>query len=494
MEPMLQPFNIDLLMLKDSDVRGIKPVKVLDIFDGLSKNFHPDGLFSTEIFGKVGEEKRNRMFSYIELNIPVLHPKIYKSICDLKALYEEILAGKTYAIFDKASKDFIKSDPVKGRTGYAFFMENYNDLEFEERESPKRETSIALVNKYRKDSLFDKFVVLPAGLRDYEIDENGKPSEDEINTLYRRILSTASIVSGVNVGSNLEYLNASRYNLQLAIAAIYDYLENFLSGKGGFVQSKWGSRKVYNSTRNVITSYTQTASEVDSPVNVSIQQTVVGLYQSMRSIAPLAVHHIRDGFLSKVFTGPNSPAVLINKTTFRKEVVNLNPEHYDNWMTNEGIEKLLSKFSEENIRHDYIEIEGYYLGLMYKGEDTYRFVQDVNDIPDEMFSGKVGLGAKELTPITYTELLYLSVKDAVKETPCLVTRYPVSGYGSIYPSFVYLKTTARSEVRYELDDNWQKTNKIANEFPKYGEAFFNSVSPAPPSLGRLAADGLCYRK
>ena len=80
MNAAMQPFNISLLILSAQDVRNVRQVKVLDIFDGFSRNFHPDGLFSVETFGKVGEEKRNRVFAYIDMHISVFHPVIFKAL------------------------------------------------------------------------------------------------------------------------------------------------------------------------------------------------------------------------------------------------------------------------------------------------------------------------------------------------------------------------------------------------------------------------------
>ena len=102
------PLNINLLFANEEEVRGMRPVKVLDITEGLTKNFHPDGLFSTDIFGKVGGEFRNRMFSYIDLRVPIFHPTLYKVIIRMKSLYEEILLGKSFAVFNPETKDFEK--------------------------------------------------------------------------------------------------------------------------------------------------------------------------------------------------------------------------------------------------------------------------------------------------------------------------------------------------------------------------------------------------
>lgn len=490
MNANLLPFNITLLVLTDDDLKGIRPVKVLDIFDGFSRNFHTDGLFSTEIFGKVGEEKRNRMFSYIDMKIEIFHPIIYKAICDLKSFYGDIIAGKEYAIFNKQTNDFEKSDPIDGDTGFSFFVKHFKDLKFETRPSAKREFNIKLVNKFKNNCLFSKFVVLPAGLRDYIIEDSGKPSEDEINGLYRKIISISSMIENINANVNSEYLDTVRYNLQLAVIAVYDYIKNMLEGKSKLVLGKWASRKIFNSTRNVITSFIPQTKELNDVRTVSTNQTIVGLYQYLRAVLPLSVKHIRDTYLSNIFVGPNAPAVMVNKKTLKKEIVHLNPEFYDEWMTYEGLEKVMARFGEENLRHEYLEAGGYYFGLVYKGTDnTFKFIQDIDEVPDSLIASNQ---KKEdlVSPITFAELLYMSMYKDSDTIPCFVTRYPITGYGSIYPSYVYLKSTVKSEVRRELNDNWQidETLPIAKEFPVIGSQFFNSVCPAPSHIGRLGAD------
>ena len=69
MSDLSVPFNIKLLVLTDDKLVGLKPVTVLDAFDGASKNFHESGLFSTSIFGKVGEYQRSYRYSYINIKL-----------------------------------------------------------------------------------------------------------------------------------------------------------------------------------------------------------------------------------------------------------------------------------------------------------------------------------------------------------------------------------------------------------------------------------------
>lgn len=476
------PFNIKLLKLNAQDIKSMRKIEVLDIMDGFSKNFHPKGLFSIDIFGKVGEERRNRLFAYIDMQVEIFHPILFKSITDLKSLYGDILAGREYAKFDESIGDFIKSDVIDGDTGYSFFCKHFDKMKFEERPSAKREFSIKLIDKYRKEAFFDKLIVMPAGLRDYVVDENGKPSEDEINTLYRKVFSISSVIDSVNAQYNEEYLDSARYNLQVAVNDIYNYIKNMLEGKSKFILGKWAARKVFNSTRNVITSYLHDSPELFGDRSVSTNQSVVGLYQYLRAIFPLAVKQVRETFLSDIFVGPNSPAILVNKKTLKKEQVNLDPAYYDEWMTVEGLEKVFARFGQNDLRHDILETDTHYFGLLYKGPDrTYRFVQDIDELPE-------GRDPKDCHPMTFTELLYLSVYKESTSIPALITRYPITGYGSIYPSYVYLKTTIKAEIRHELDSGWEATDNKAIEFPVAGEQFFLSLSPSSSHLARLSAD------
>jgi hypothetical protein len=482
MQSVLQelPFNITLLVLNAENTRSLQPIRVLDIFDSASnKNFHPQGLFSTEIFGKVGDERRNRVFAYIDLKAEIFHPVIYKALIDLRGLYGEILAGTTYAVFNEETKDFDPATLENGETGFEFFMKHFQDLQFEERKSTSREFLIRLVNENRNKAVMNKIIVMPAGLRDYIVQPNGKPEEDEINGIYRKILSVSNLI-GNHHHTSKKHLDGSRYSLQRAVYELYSYIINLLEGKGKLIQGWWASRNVSHSSRNVITSTVPHSEILDDPLTISVNHTVVGLYQTMMSIFPLAVNLVRN-IITDIFTGPNTPARLVDKKTLMSELVNVDLMHYDTWMTQEGIETQFGRFESEPLRDEVIEIEGHYLALVYNDGKHVRIVHGLQDFPD-------GYDTKFLTPITYAELYYLAIQEAVKTLPVTVTRYPITGMGSIYPSYIYLKTTTRSQCLEVLDVNWEKTGHYASEFPIKGVSYVNSMSPSASHLGAAGAD------
>lgn len=480
------PFNIELLQLSDADAKLMKPVKVLDIFQGAqgSRNFHPEGLFSIDIFGRIGDEKRNKTYSYIDLKVSVFHPLIFEILGKLKGLYHDIILGNGYAIWDNAIKDFVKSTPTKGSTGMSFFLEHFNSINFEETDSTKREFNIKLINKYKDKLLINKILVMPAGLRDFEFDEAGKPSEDEINNLYRKVIAISNLIEAHNKGYNTDAFDNIRALLQTNIYELYEYIKSLLEGKHKLILGKWATRRVQNGTRNVITTVHNNTDVLNSPLTVGYNQTVVGLFQYLKATLPISIYNLRSGFLTKVFSGANSPAILVDMKTLRKKMVNVDPESFDDWMTSEGLEKVINRYGEEDLRHMPIIIEGYYLGLIYKGPEyngCYKLFQDIDELPKDFDS-------KYIYPITLTELLYTAVYEKSSELYGFFTRYPITGYGSIYPCGIYLKTTVPSEVRLELDDSWHPGTKTAYQFPIVDAQFVNSMSPAPSHLALLGAD------
>ena len=477
------PMNIDLLILSDDNVKMLRKIEALDIYDGVSRNFHPTGLFSTEIFGKVGDSKRDSTFAYIDLGVPIYHPFIFKTIVKLRSLYGEIMSGKTYAIFNKEIKDFVKSNPMEGQTGYHFFVSNFDKIDLLKNESIKRDYYVDLVEKYKGKYLMKHLIVLPAGLRDVEVDKNNRTTENEINKPYRKALGYSNLIKDINTELNIEYINQIRYNIQLTVLEIYTFIKEMLEGKKGMIQDKWASRKVFNSTRNVITSYVPTVSSLSDGNTVSSNQTVVGLYQTLKMIFPLSARLVRDEFLFKVFPGPNSSMTMTNKDTLKKEIVPFESKVYDSWMTVAGLEKQFNLFGREDTRHLVLEHDKYYFGLVYLGQNgTYKLIQDIDEVPEHL------LKEGEIKPLTITQLFMLSIYKHVKDIPVFITRYPITSYGSIYPSYIYLKSTTANETRTELNNDWEPSEFTCSEFPVTGEKFFESVSPAHSQLARLGAD------
>jgi hypothetical protein len=481
MSEKLLPFNIDILQVTDQLTNGITPVTVLDVFDPATKNFNENGLFSASIFGKVGSKERMRRFSFIQLNTKIIHPIIYKAIIELKGFYEDIFKGTQYAIFNTTTKEFEKSTPVEGTTGYSFFVKHLPELKFSTTESSKRDLKIDLVEKYKDKCFTDKIIIIPAGLRDFVIDENGKPSEDEVNTYYRQFLSKNSLLSKSIMRSSQQNLDDIIYSLQKTFNELYLYFKSLLSGKNKLILGKWASRRIYNSTRNVISAPIIKINELDNENNIRVDNTQVGLYQYMKATLPITIHKLRDGYLNEVFHGDGNSANLVNMKTLKGESVTLNSNEITKWLTDAGLEKLITGFSIRVARDLPVIIMDHYFGLIYKNKDKYCFITSIEQANPEW-------DKNDIHPMTYAELYYLSIFDDVKNHPAFVTRYPITGMGSIYATYVYLRTTMNASKRVEIDSSNNATGRIAYEYPLIGDAYFDTIAPSPVHLARLDAD------
>ncbi len=481
MSTKMIPFNLSLLQLTAEQLKLLGRIKVLDTYMPSSRQFHPEGLFSTEIFGRVGLESRNTTFGYIHLNTVILHPLMYEVLDNLKGLYTQIMQSKAYAVWDANLSDFVKSDPVKGRTGYAFFMSHFNELQFEKNQSDKRTFNIALMDKYRKKAMLTDVLVMPAGLRDHEIDATGKPSEDEINGIYRKILSLSSLLNNQNKLAVDPSFDGLRASLQASVYELFDYIRSILEGKHKMILGRWGSRRIQNGTRNVITTVNHETKELQSEVTIGANDTVVGLYQFMKATQPKMVHALRSGLLSQVFTGPGTTVKLVGGD-YRAERLELSGTEYDTWMTTEGIETQINQYGEEGRRHLPVTLrDNYYLALVYDDGKTVMILQDIDNLPDN-------LNKKNVRPITYTELFYFSANTYYREVSGFFTRYPITGYGSIYPCNIYLRTTVPSKqvTMMPFAGLWEEMR--LTQYPILGADFMNSMAPSNTHLARLGAD------
>jgi hypothetical protein len=290
-------------------------------------------------------------------------------------------------------------------------------------------------------------------------------------------------VSEAAVKNNPDIINLSRFRLQTAFNDLYTLIESMIEGKKKLYMGGWASRGIFNGTRNVITAMDTSTAYLGKAGSVQFNNTVIGLYQLMKAMMPVSRFLVKSGFLSKVFTSPDAPVNLVNKKTLQMESVRLSPAYFDRWMTDEGIEKVITSFGEEGLRDKHLEIAGYYVGLIYKGPDgTFKIFQDIRDLPEHR-------SKDDVSPLTFCELLYLSGYLNWNRYPIFVTRYPIAGVGSIYPSKVYVKTTIKSEVRRELSDVWSEMSDAhtAYSFPR-GGAYVNSLVPHSAKLERLVAD------
>lgn len=479
------PFNISLLNLNDNNMyKMIGKVTSGNMFDGANFNLHPEGLWSNEIFGPMGDPSRMKKQAYMDLNVEILHPLVYRELISANRLLDEIMVGETFAVFDPVTKTFERSNAIDGETGYDFFWRHLDKMVLPDTGSPKRRETIKLMEKNREKMKIDKFIILQAGYRDVEFKE-GQINHDEINQIYRELLSLANSLSSQAHKSNMALVNNTRYAIQKAALKLFMYLGEITGhGKKKLIQGKWASRNVFQTTRNVITAYKPSGRVLGDVNNQGYNKTVVGLYQHIVSTLPFAIRGLKNSFLKDKFNDPLSPVSLVNKKSLKEEKVNLSQEWFDLFQSEEGLRKLIHRFKPDGVRHKAIEVDGYYLALIYKGPDnTFKIINGIGDLPADK-------NKDDVYPLSFFELLYICTCHQIDDKPGIATRYPISGIGSNIPSIVLLATTTKYERRRVLNDNWEVDESIPefSRFPIHGLNSFNSMSPPATAYGGQQAD------
>lgn len=472
-----------LLNVNKSLVSTLKPITTTDTFAGMTKNFHPEGLYSTEIFGPVGKEERDATFAYIDVKLEIISPTVALALFGLKQLYEEICSGRRYATWNEKEKDFEPALPTDAGadTGYTFFMKHYQELTPARNTSLRRDDTLDFFFKFRQYSLSRYVLVLPAGLRDLMIRQDGRDQEEEINPIYRRLITLSRAVPEKAQASTIT--DPVRWRIQSTFNEIWDYFFTLMDGKRGYARSKVTSRKIMNGTRNVLSSAQVGSIEMGREDQIRATDTRQGLLQTLKALLPVAQHYIRERYLANIRAGDGN-LYGVNVKTLKREFLEVSGKVYDQYATDEGVEKLINRLEDRAARHQPLYIDkNHYVALIYQDDKRFKVFYDIDELPSDF-------KRENVSGITLVELLYLSGYDIWNDYFAFVTRYPVAGRGSTYSSTIRLETTTPSTMKTELDENWEpKSGKPAISFPlRHINDFVESMAVHPSRLGGLGGD------
>lgn len=460
-----------------------KPVTTADTFEGQTSNLNANGLYSTDIFRRVGTPERDDTSSYIDVKIPIFNPTYFNDMVSLKGLYLDIIKGKGYAVWDESQKDFIKSNVIEGDTGFSFFMQHYGELEPKETDSYKRKKKIQVFKENQKVALTTKVLVIPAGIRDIDFMPNGTVSEQEVNDLYRKLIFRSSALSREKIDPTDSIYDNIRWGLQESFNAIDQHLLDLFKGKSGFMQRKVIRRSTFGGTRNVITARKVSVDDCKNDKALDPNSVIIGVYQSLLAYAPINVYSLTNGFLSEVFTEGIDMAKLVNRKTMSAEYTQVDIGVVEKWTTYDGLVKLFNGYANPNLRNKPVIIDGKAIGLTYDDGKRVMLLHDINDLPEGFDKSKVHL-------TTYTELFYMECAPLIEKKLLQVTRYPIEGLGSCFPARPIIKP-ANDHVsnRDRYDISGEKIGEYTF-FPEYQEkpSWFDGMSISNVKIAGAGAD------
>lgn len=482
-------FNVKVMDVEDFVKRHLcQEVKSTFITEPSSYRYHSEGIFSEEIFGQLNTPDRLRRFGYIDLKTKIITPVLFRMIKLLAPWHIEVMAGRQKAFFNEATGELIKSTNTDGDTGFSFYMDVFPKIQFAKSKSISRSEKIEVLDKTRKTSIYIKYLVEPAGLRDISEDQSGRQTIEDINKLYIQLISYTHALQ--NNPTSRVY-DPIRFNIQSKAVEIYSYLDNMMDGKRGFLRGQFGHRSIALGTANVITATSYSANSPKDPQFLKPTETRIGLYQCMKGTQPLIIHYLKTLFFDLTFgTDLNQTAVAVtDPKTLQVVYIEISDKERESFTTEDAVISMISRYQSYDFRTLPVVVydhngSPFYLRMLY---DTGRSIGMFSSI-DDLKASVPDYKKEYIRPMTYVDMFYIATYPALKGKHAFVTRYPVLGDGSCYPSEVHIATTtpARTVKLHDLK-NAQDLFTLP-EYPIIGKPYVDGVSLASPRLAGLGAD------
>jgi hypothetical protein len=231
-----------------SFVKGLTPVTTTEMLTRTGE-FHQGGLFSEVIFGPVETPNRKRTFSYINLNVSVVHPSALKLLLQLDKRIELFLSGQQSFSLD-ADNHLVQND--KGSTGINAFITLFPSIKFRGGTDSRDKYIKKLEEANKEGTLFVNIIpVIPPDQRPLYQDEKGQWVIDNLNNYYITILKKSLNVKTMSKSGPLfDLLN---YEVQKSVIEHDDYIRALIQKKHGLIRSQILGKRTDFSGRAVIT-------------------------------------------------------------------------------------------------------------------------------------------------------------------------------------------------------------------------------------------------
>lgn len=420
-----------------------------------------DGLFSYEIFGRMGSDDRKNIFAYIDLKKKFLHPLAYKALSLLDRKILKLISGQSEFIYDEGTKTFREvKDNEDGNTGLEYFYSIYEKYidSIKSTSSQDRKERIKFLKNTPKNAIFqDKLLVCPAYYRDVNFKDagKGKINVEVINSLYAKIIN---LVNALKQNDIAFMNNVTMFNIQTTLNEISDRFLGVISGHNpetgkrsghGLFHENVMGKSVDLGIRSVITSSTYNYKSYKD-MKVDVWHTGVPLGQCCVLFFDFIMKGLTDFFENNL-----GYIQIINRS-------NEQPVY---------LKSARDEFSYENLKKQVYK----FIKTPSERFETVK-VQTENGLKEVYYRGK-SHNLKDNTigdrPLTWVDLLFIVASDVVKDKHVYITRYPVISYMCIYPSKITITSTfkVKTEIidgikydNYPVIDLKMEKDKVANNF------------------------------
>lgn len=271
------------------------------------------GLFSEQIFGRIGSFERRKTFGFINLKYQFIHPECYMYICRLDTKLLKIVNNKgSFEVNNNG--EIIEIDD--GQTGIYFLIKNLKNINWNI--FNKKKPKILKFIKNNFDKIFiDQYIVLPAGIRDIQISSSTQKTliqYSEITELYQQVIQRIKILPDDLSSLSEDIINPMIQQIQQSLLAINNWFKNRMKGKEGLIRGTVGKKTIDYSGRFIVTT--------DSSLDLGY----IGLpyYFAIKLFEPFILHYITKkdqqclGLIQNFLKSDSPPTIFELKRFFKK--------------------------------------------------------------------------------------------------------------------------------------------------------------------------------
>lgn len=441
-------YDIDLSI----KVNDLQEVKSQVIYRSSQNTFHPEGLYSEEIFGQTTEERMYRC-AYIKLPIHVFNPDVAKTIISRGG---GIIKKMAYAEVKCNLVDGVLVADNNGKyCGLKDLYDIWEKIDIRKTLRTRSQDNIDILTKTPKRLLFnDKVLVLPPECRKIGM-KNGRMVRSELSTLYMKIIGLKSVSAHATSTNTYQLYN----KLQDAVMDIYTYIRKFVGSKDGFFQQNLLAKTCTWTVRNVISA----PSYKSDDVNIGIFRTGYPLDCVCSLFGPLVKFQMKQ-FLS--FN--NIQNIHPNKNEVKPdEIANI----YDDRM----IEDLFKIFLEN-----------------YGSRFRILYLDAAKKKPIMFEAYDLKKNERISRPLTLTDVIYLCCKLVSVDADRLVytVRYPIGNHFGAFFSRVFLLSTINTTSISFQGETFPHYPVIDPNMPhnKVAISFSSTITPSNSRLKPIGGD------
>jgi len=250
--------------------QNLIPVTTSEYFVGKSHTFHPDGLFSENIFGAMETPDRRKTYSYIDLNCRIFHPALFPILRRLEQKIIKIMNGKTKYNIDEQGNLVEDHDGEISTVNHV--IDNFDKLKFRSEGQKVRSDFIDMIEYYKKKNMIfiDKQLIIPPNFRDITIGDDGEVTVNPLNEYYIKVIRHSQQLRSITSGPMYDILVNRMNDLVLEI---YTYITSKISKKSGLLRQSMLGKRIDFTARAVISgsSYDIKPNQIGVPLKLLVK-------------------------------------------------------------------------------------------------------------------------------------------------------------------------------------------------------------------------------